>query len=98
MSTKYWQIECSRQLKTIYKTKVKASHLPEKQIEEFIRVLLSKYALSDEEILEQCLRQPFKKKKNYIDIQRSNNALGKPLSIEFVAQSADISVCVWLTD
>lgn len=96
--TKYWQIECTRHLKTIYKTKVKASHLPEKKLEEFIAILISKYALSDEEILEQCLRQPFKKKRNYIDIQRSNNSLGEPLSIEFMAQSADISVCAWLTD
>lgn len=95
---KYWQIEFTRHMETIYKTKIKASHLPEKNLEEFIKILFCKYALSDNEILEQCLRQPFKKKKAYINIRRKNNSLGEPLSISFMAQVADISVCAWITD
>jgi hypothetical protein len=96
--TKYWQIECTRHLETFFKTQVRASYLPEKNLEEFIRSIFCKYALSDGEILEECLRVPFKKKKEYVKIFRRNNSLGKPLSISFMAQVADISVQVWLTD
>ena len=65
---------------------------------EFIRILMSKYALSDTEILEQHLRIPFKKPKDYINIQRTNNKLGEAISINFSTQIADIYVSAWLTD
>lgn len=95
---KYWNIECAKHLKTIYKTKVNTKHLSEKMLKEFMKVLMSKYALSDDEILEQHLRVPFQTPRNYINISRTNNELGKPLSINFSAQIADISISVWLAD
>lgn len=95
---KYWKILCERQTTTLYETKVNIKILSEKNIFEFIRVLISKYALSDNEILEQHLRIPFKKSKDHIMIQRSNNRLGEPLSINFNSTNSGISVSVWFTD
>jgi hypothetical protein len=93
---KYWKIECSRHLAIIFQTRVNTKHLSEKKLIEFIRILMSKYALSDDEILEQQLRIPFKKPKNYINIKRTNNKLGEPLNIDFSTQIADIYVSVSL--
>lgn len=95
---KYWDILCEKHLETLFRTKINAKYISEKRLIEFIRTLLSKYALSDEEILEQYLRIPFKMKKDYINIQRTNSRLGEPLSINFMTQIADISVTVQLID
>ncbi len=96
--TKYWKIECTKQLSTIFQTKVDTRHLTEKKLKEFIIVLISKYALSDDEILEQHLRVPFKKIKDYIQIQSENRKINNSLIINFSAQVADISVVVSLTE
>jgi len=97
-TTKYWKIECAKHLSILFQTKVNAEHLPEKNLIEFIRTLMSKYALSDNEILEQCIRQPFKTSKDYIIITRSNSKLNEDLSISFMSQIADISISAWLSD
>jgi len=96
--TKYWKIECTRHLSTIYQTKVSSKHLSEKKLIEFIRVLMSKYALSNDEILEQHIRLPFKISKDYINVARTNSVLNEPLGINFMTQVADISISAWLTD
>ena len=95
---KYWDILCEKHMETLYQTKINARHISEKNLIEFIRTLISKYALSDVEILEQYLTIPFKKKKNYINILRTNSHLNEPLSINFIAQVADISVTAQLID
>ena len=95
---KYWKIECTRHLSTIYETKVNTKHLSESKLKEFIRVLISKYALSDDEILEHYLRIPFQSKNDYINIVRTQSKLGEPLTIEFKTQSADICVYAALSD
>jgi len=96
--TKYWKIECTKQLSTIFQTKVDTRHLTEKKLKEFIIVLISKYAFSDDEILEQHLRVLFKKTKDYIQIQSENRKINNSLIINFSAQVADISVVVSLTE
>src|SRR5688572_17851352 len=96
--TKYWEIRCTKHLLTIYQTKVSIKHLTEKKLIEFMKVLMSKYVLSDDEILEQYKRIPFKTTKDLIGIIRTNSKLNEPLSISFSAQLADISISAWLTD
>lgn len=93
---RFWEIECSKHLVTIFKKRVDTKYLTEKNLKEFIRILVSKYALSDDEILEQQLRIPFKKTKEYIEVRRKNNELGTPLAIYITAQVSDISVIVSL--
>ena len=95
---KYWDILCEKHMEILYQTKINTRHISEKNLIEFIRTLISKYALSDGEILEQYLTIPFKKKKNYINIQRTNSHLNEPLSINFFGQAADISVTAQLID
>lgn len=98
LKNRYWKIECHRHLLLLYETKINAGHISEKQLIEFIRVIVSKYALSDDEILEGYMRVPFKAKKDYINIIRANSNHNEPLSICFSTQVADISVTVCLTD
>jgi hypothetical protein len=93
---KYWDILCERRLEILFRKKISATHISEKNLVEFIRTLLSKYGLSDDEILEQYLSIPFKKKKDYINVHRGNNIIGEQLSIIFSAQIADISVTAQL--
>lgn len=98
LKNKYWKIECTKHLSTIYEAKVSTKNLSEEKLKNFIITLMSKYALSDNEILEQHLRVPFKKTKCYINILRTNSGLGEPLMISFMTQVADISICATLTD
>ena len=95
---KYWDILCEKHMEIIYQTKIDTRHISEKNLIQLIRTLISKYALSDEEILEQHLTIPFKKKKDYINILRSNSKINEPLSINFITQVADISVTAQLID
>lgn len=95
---RYWNIICEKHMEILYQKKVNTKYITEKNLIAFIRTLISKYALSDEEILEQYLTIPFKKKKNYINILRTQSHLNEPLLINFIAQVADISVTVQLID
>lgn len=95
---KYWNILCERHMEKLYQSKINTKHITEKNLIAFIRTLISKYALSDEEILEQYSTIPFKKKKNYINVLRTQSHLNEPLSINFFVQVADISVTVQLID
>ncbi len=83
-------------MKSIFETKINTKHISEKKLIELIRALLSKYALSDQKILKQYVRIPFKKKKDYFNIKRYQNSLDEPLSISFYAQIADISIAIRL--
>jgi hypothetical protein len=94
----YWKITCCRHMQTIFSTKVKTTNLTEERLLAFIRVLMSKYALSDNEILEQYIRIPFKPKKEYITIQRFQNVNGDELDISYYTQSSDISIDVSLSN
>lgn len=94
----YWTIECSQHLKMIFRHKVKTTHLSEKKLVEFMKVLLAKYALSPEEILETFTRIPFKPSKDYIQISRSDESIHKNITISFSGQVADISITAWLSD
>jgi hypothetical protein len=98
LKTKYWKIECTRHLSTIYQTKINTKHLSEKKLIDFIRLLMSKYALSDDEILEHYIQLPFKTSKNYINITRTSSKLNEPLNINYMAQVGDISISAWLSD
>jgi hypothetical protein len=96
---KYWDILCEKHTEVLFRKKINTKHITEKNLIEFMRILISKYALSDEEILEHYITIPFKKKKNNINIQRSISYLNKPLSIiTFYEQVAGISVTASLTD
>lgn len=96
---KYWDILCEKHMEVLFRKKIKTEHITEKNLIEFMRTLISKYALSDEEILEQYITIPFKKKKNYINIQKSSSHVNEPLSIiTFYEQVAGISVTASLTD
>ncbi len=95
---RYWNVLLEKHTKTIYKTKLDESHISEKNLTEFMKVLLSKYALSDDEILEQLVRIPFKRKIDYIIVHRSQSNLNEPLEINLSAQSADYSITVSLSE
>ena len=85
-------------MRTIFSTKIKTTSITEERLLELIRVLMSKYALSDNEILEQYIRIPFKPKKEYIMIRRFQNVNGGKFDICYYAQSSDISVDVSLSN
>jgi hypothetical protein len=93
----YWKIKCCQHTKTIFSTKIKTNSITEKKLVEFIQTLMAKYALSDNEILEQHVRIPFKPKKEYISIQRYQNIKGEIIDVSYYSQSSDISVEVFLT-
>lgn len=95
---KYWKIECTKHLKTLFQAKINANHISEKKLVEFIRTLISKHALSNEEILEQHLKIPFTKRKDYIQIVRTNSNTNGNLQINFITQIADISIIAYLTN
>lgn len=95
---KYWKIICSRHTLIIYHAKISTRHISERMLVEFIRTLISKYALSDGEILEQYARIPKKKRTDYINVIRTNSGLSEPLQINFSAQVADIYVDVSLSE
>jgi len=89
---KYWEVVCYRHLKEIYKTSINTKHISEKGLKTFIETLMAKYALSDDEIVEQYLRIPFKKPKKYIHISRTSEFIHEQLHITFMTQIADISI------
>lgn len=93
---KYWKIVCSRHMSTLYEAQIDTRHISEVLLQEFIRALMSKYALSDDEILEQYKRVPFKNGTDRISIVRTNSGLNEPLKVYFSAQVADIYVDVSL--
>ncbi|WP_062128019.1 hypothetical protein [Geofilum rubicundum] len=95
---KYWNVLCEKQNSLLFQEKIKADHISETNLVAFIKSLISKYALSDKEILEQHLNIPFKTKKDYIEVTRTNSKIGEPLLISFSAHVADISVSVILKD
>jgi hypothetical protein len=59
---------------------------------------MSKYALSDDEILEQHSKLSKKKRTDYINIIRTNSGLNEPLQINFLAQVADTYIDVSLSE
>jgi hypothetical protein len=85
-------------MQTIFSTKIKTTSISEKMLLEFIRVLMVKYVLSDDEIFEQCIRIPFRPKKEYIMIQRFQNVNGEEVDISYYSQSCDISVDISLSN
>jgi hypothetical protein len=96
---KYWDILCEKNMEVLFRKKINTEHITEKSLIEFMRTLISKYALSDEEILEHYITIPFRKKKNHISIQRSSSHLNEPLSIvTFYEKVSGISVTTSLTD
>lgn len=95
---KYWKIVCSRHTSVLYQAQINTKHISERLLEQFIRTLISKYALSDNEIMEQHTRVPFKNKKDYISVVRTGCDLNEPLKINFSSQVADIYVDVCLTE
>ncbi len=95
---KYWKIECTKHLTTIYQTKVSTKEMSEQKLIAFIRILLAKYALSDNEILKQHTRTYFAPKTESIAITRTQSDLDEPLNISFFVQVADVSICASLTN
>jgi hypothetical protein len=95
---KYWQIICSQHIKTVYQTKIKANHISDKKLINLIRALMSKYSLSDEEIVEEHLNASTKRHKKYITVSRVAEKIGESLHIGFYSQSADISITAQLTN
>jgi hypothetical protein len=85
-------------MQTIFSTKIKTTSITEQRLLEFIRVLMAKYVLSDDEILEQYIKIPFRPKKEYITIQRFQNVHGDELVISYYTQSSDMSVDVSLSN
>lgn len=70
MIKRYWKIECSEHTKMLFEAKVNVNHISEKRLQEFIQTLMAKYVLTPEEILEEYLAIPFKKRKKYVYITR----------------------------
>jgi hypothetical protein len=85
-------------MQTVFSKKIKTTSITEERLLAFIRVLMAKYVLSDDQILEQYIRIPFKPKKEYITIQRFQNVNGGELDISYYTQSSDISVDVSLSN
>ena len=98
MTKQYWKIECSEHLNKLFEAKASTKHLSEKRLKDFMQTLIAKYILTPEEILEEHKSMPFKKRKQYVNITRTNDKqLGKT-SISFMADSAGISVIAYLIE
>ena len=93
---KYWEVVCCRHLKTIYKTSINTKHISEKGLKSLIETLMAKYVLSDDEIVEEYLRIPFKKPIKYVQISRTSEFINEQLHITFMTQIADISILAYL--
>ena len=66
--------------------------MSEKSIQQFMRTMIAKYALSNQEILEQFIAVPFRGKTDLIQIIRSAPNLEQPLQIGFSTQVSDITM------
>lgn len=100
MSTikKKWRLECSEQMKTLFSCDIDVSKITEQRLQELIRLLISKYALSNEEILQTCYNQNTKNFRNYIHIERSQSRLNEKLSIGYYCCSSNIDISIILVD
>lgn len=98
MNKKNWHILLEKHNTSVYEARVNINSITENELNGFMKTLLSKYCLTDDEILEQHLQIPFKKKKEYIKINRRSNKLAETLQISFDAQVADYSLTVCLIE
>ncbi|RKR83491.1 hypothetical protein BDD43_3701 [Mucilaginibacter gracilis] len=97
-SKQYWKIKCTEHLKTLFECKVSVNHLSEKRLKEFMQTLIAKYILTPQEILDEHKSIPFKKKTQYVHITRTNEKLSGKTTINFMADSAGISVIAYLIE
>jgi hypothetical protein len=79
-------------MEIIFEGKVKATTMSENGVREFMKMMVAKYALTDQEILQENQLMPFEKKHSLISVNRSNSSLNDRLSIEFSFRSADITI------
>jgi hypothetical protein len=98
MTKRYWKIECSEHKTSKLKVKVPETHLSEKRLKHFIQVMIAKYALTPQEILDEHIAIPFKHRKEYVTINRTNSLHNGKVSIIFFADSGGISVTAHLVD
>ena len=61
----YWEVICTEGLHTLYKTKIATTLISETNLSKFLNFILSKYALTNDEVLEELITIPLKKKKKY---------------------------------
>ena len=98
MSKQYWKIECTGHLKTLYETKVSVKHISEKRLMHFMQVLVYKYILTPDEILDEYKSIPFIKKKQYVHVLRSNEERDGKIKINFTADNSGISIIAYLVE
>jgi len=98
MTNQYWKIECTERMETIFEAKISVKHISEKRLMEFMRTLIAKYILEPEEILDEYRTIPFRKKKEHVHITRTNEKMEDKMLINFMADSAGISIIAYLLE
>jgi|SRR5690606_6688837 len=95
---RFWKVECTRGIKTLYSTEIPVSNIGENKLKELLRELLSRYALTDDEVTELYISIPFKKKKKYFDVIRCQNDVGEKPAISYMASASSISITATLVE
>ncbi|MBB2148924.1 hypothetical protein [Pedobacter gandavensis] len=95
---KSWKVECNLHMEKIYSKIIPVSNISEKNLKLLMNYLLSKYSLEDEEVANNYINIPFKKKTRQINIQRFNSMNNGNVHISFLADSAGYSVTATLID
>ena len=95
---RFWRIECWRGVEKFYEDTVGVKHISDKNIAKYLKVLMYKYALDNNEILEEFMRRPFKKAKAYVNISETNQVINDYLHIVYSAHIADISIDITLCE
>jgi hypothetical protein len=93
---KYWKIECSKGMKALYSNVIPVNHLKEPALKKLLFYLALKYALTDQEVTEQFLTIPFRKKTQYFDIQRRQSFKNEKIHISFSIEVSSVSVTATL--
>ena len=97
MKKRFWRIEIEEKTKIISSTIIHAGQITESKIEELLKVVYSKYILSDEEILATYARKNTKRYAGLIHYNRfQNRNQNNDIEITYLAQSSGISITIIL--
>lgn len=91
-----WDVKVCQKMDILFTTEVPCTILSEKSIVNLARTLVSKYALTDAEIVSQFISKTSKLSSCISEVNRFQSQLDEPLGIWYSVQVADISVDIAL--
>lgn len=92
----FWRIEIEKGIKSLSSMIVPTGQISDNNIEKLIEVLISKYMLSDEEIISSLCNKNTKRHQNYFQYNREARPEGERVRINYYAQMSSISIVITL--